>query len=177
MNNLTAESFSYIIRPLAPSDEPFLWEMLYQSLYVPPGKEPFPREVVKRPYIARYVGGWGRAHDPGFVAEDEVTGRPVGAVWMRLFAGAEKGFAHLDDETPETGIALLPGYRGRGVGTALLGRLIEAARPSYPALALSVSAHNPAKRLYERLGFEVVEVREDDHPVMRLALGGRGGAA
>ena len=177
MNNLTAESFSYSIRPLAPSDEPFLWEMLYQSLYVPPGKEPFPRAVVKRPDIARYVEGWGRAHDLGFVAEDEVTGRPVGAVWMRLFAGAEKGFAHLDEETPEMGIALLPGYRGRGIGTALLGRLIEAARTSYPALALSVSAHNPAKRLYERLGFEVVEVREDDHPVMRLELGGRGGAA
>ncbi len=92
---------------------------------------------------------------------------------MRLLVGAEKGFAHLDDETPEMGIALLPGYRNRGIGTALLEHLIEAARPSYPALALSVSAHNPAKRLYERLGFEVVEVREDDHPVMRLALGGR----
>jgi hypothetical protein len=75
MENLTAEPFSYNIRPLAPSDEPFLWEMLYQSLYVPPGEGPFPREVVRTPHIARYVEGWGRAHDLGFVAEDGATGR------------------------------------------------------------------------------------------------------
>src|SRR5215207_7635724 len=138
MNNLTAEAFSYSIRPASPSDEPFLREMLYQSLYVPPGEEPFPREVVSRPHIARYVEGWGREHDMGFVAEDEATRRPVGAAWMRLFVGEEMG------------IALLPEYRNRGIGTALLERMIEAARPSYPALALSVSAQNPAKRLYER---------------------------
>src|SRR5215207_1089688 len=138
MNNLTAEAFSYSIRPASPSDEPFLREMLYQSLYVPPGEEPFPREVVSRPHIARYVEGWGREHDMGFVAEDEATRRPVGAAWMRLFFGEEKGFAHIDDETPEMGIALLPEYRNRGIGTALLERMIEAARPSYPALALSV---------------------------------------
>ena len=61
------------------------------------------------------------------------------------------------DTTPELTIAVLPGYRGRGIGTALLERLIAAVEIEYEALSLSVWPANPAYRLYLRMGFEVVE--------------------
>ena len=70
------------IRPLTLADEPFLWGMLYQALYVPEGHSPFPREIVQKPEISRYIQGWGKADDVGFVALDD--GKPVGAVWLRL---------------------------------------------------------------------------------------------
>jgi len=146
----------YSIRRLTPSDQPFLWEMLYQSLHVREGGQPFPREVLGRPEISKYVEGWGRAGDLGFVAVDRGSGEPVGAVWLRLLAGAEKGYGYVDDETPELGMAVLPGYRGRGVGTGLLDRLLESAGAVYRKVCLSVSADNPARRLYERAGFERV---------------------
>lgn len=130
--------------------------MLYQSLYVREGGEPFPREALDRPEISRYVEGWGRAGDSGFVAVDGSSGEPVGAVWLRLMAGAGKGYGHVDDETPELGMAVLPGHRGRGIGSRLLDRLLESAGADHRQVCLSVSADNPALRLYERAGFERV---------------------
>jgi ribosomal protein S18 acetylase RimI-like enzyme len=147
-------SKDFSIRAACAADREFLREMLYQSLYVPAGGVPFPRDVVARPELAKYVEGWGRAGDLGFIAVGSGGGEPVGAAWLRLLAGDERGYGHLDDETPELALAVVPGHRGRGVGTALLGRLLEAARDLYESVSLSVSSDNPAVRLYERAGFE-----------------------
>lgn len=148
----------FSIRPASTLDQEFLWEMLYQSLHVPGGGTPFPRDVLRRPEIARYVEGWGREGDLGYVAAEPCGGEPVGACWLRLLAGDEKGYGYVGDETPELGIAVRPEYRGRGLGTALLGRLLEAAGSAYESVSLSVSADNPAVRLYERAGFRPVGV-------------------
>ena len=158
---------NYTIRPALSSDEPFLREMFYQALHVE-GQEPYPREVLDRPHIAKYIRDWGRAGDLGFVAVDS-NGQPIGAVWCRLLSEEEKGFAHIDDETPELGIAVAPEHRGKGIGTDLFKQLLEAAENLYPSIALSVSPKNRAIRLYERLGFEKVDVRET-FPVMRRKL-------
>jgi ribosomal protein S18 acetylase RimI-like enzyme len=147
---------SYSIRRLSHPDQQFLREMLYQSLYVPEGSRPFPRDVVNQPEIAKYVRAWGRAGDIGFVAIDVGSGEPVGAAWLRLLTGDERGYGYVDDETPELGMAVLPEYRGRGVGSELLKRLLKSAGAVYRSVCLSVSVDNPAVRLYGRAGFERV---------------------
>lgn len=159
----------YAIRPLLPSDQGFLREMLYQSLYVPEGAPPFDRRVLDDPKIARYVRDWGRAGDTGFIAMDQ--DRPVGAAWARLLTAEEPGFGYIDDQTPELGIAIEPGYRGRGIGAALLERLIGAVAERHAAICLSVSHDNPALRLYERLGFAVVGEDDGGSLIMRKTLG------
>ena len=50
-------------------------------------------------------------------------------------------------------IAIAPGYRGRGAGTALLGGLIAEASAAGKVVELHVESTNPAQRLYRRLGF------------------------
>ncbi|HEX9923644.1 MAG TPA: GNAT family N-acetyltransferase [Anaerolineae bacterium] len=145
---------SITIRPLTLADEPFLWDMLYQALYVPAGQPPFPRDIMHEPDISRYAQGWGRADDQGFVALDE--GKPVGAVWLRLLTRDQRGFGYVDETTPELSIALLPEYRGQGIGSKLIIHLLDQIQSRYDAVCLSVSPDNPAKRLYERLGFDVV---------------------
>ena len=130
--------------------------MLYQSLHLSEGRPPFPRDVINQPEIAKYVREWGRAGDIGFVAVDLSSGESIGAAWLRLFTGDERGYGYVDDETPELGIAVLPDYRGQGVGTDLLRRLLRSAGEVYRSVCLSVSVDNPAVRFYERAGFERV---------------------
>lgn len=50
-------------------------------------------------------------------------------------------------------ITLLPPYRGQGIGSALLGDLIAESVACAKPLSIHVEKYNPAKRLYERLGF------------------------
>lgn len=133
--------------------------MLYQALYVPKGQSVLPREVVRLPELARYVRGWKRSDDCGFLASDAATGQPVGAAWLRLLVGENKGYGYVDDDTPELSIAVLPEYRSQGVGTQLLIHLLASAC-GQSSISLSVSVDNPALRLYERFGFEVVSLSD-----------------
>jgi ribosomal protein S18 acetylase RimI-like enzyme len=162
-----ANGFS--IRRLTAQDELFLWEMLYQAIHVPAGQTPPPRGIVKESNLAHYVREWGQgAGDLGFAAVEEATGQPVGAAWLRLFSGEDPGYGYVDDATPELSIALLPDYRGKGLGSELLDALLAAAMEQFAAVSLSVSADNAAKGLYQRLGFTVVE--EDGSSLVMVKL-------
>lgn len=144
-------------RRLAPADEPFLWDMLYLAIHVPEGNPLPPRDIIHAPELARYVDGWGRPGDDGFVALD--GDKPVGAVWIRLLTGENKGYGYVDDDTPELSIAILPEYRGQGIGRELMNRMLAFTLPVYKGVCLSISRDNPAVRLYESCGF--ITVAED----------------
>lgn len=73
----------------------------------------------------------------------EVDGEPAG----RLYVHRGPAEIRIMD------IALAPPFRGRGIGTALLRDLMEEAGASGRALSIHVEVNNPARRLYERLGF------------------------
>ena len=156
-----------IVRVAGVTDELFLWEALYHALYVPAGAPAFDRAVVHLPEIARYVEGWGRDGDLGVIAIDRATGLPVGAAWLRLWPGDDKGYGYIDDETPELSISVVPDWRGRGVGTRLIEALLVRARGRYRAISLSVTVGNPAMRLYERMGF-VTAATSGESATMRL---------
>ena len=52
-------------------------------------------------------------------------------------------------------IELLPAYQGQGIGTYLIKTLLDEARQKGLVLTLQVLKVNPARRLYERLGFVI----------------------
>ena len=160
---------SYFIRSIETSDEPLLWEFLYQALYVPPKTPPLPREIVHQPELAKYVQAWGRRGDMGAIAVLRENQASAGAAWLRLFNFENPGYGYVDDNTPELAIAVLPQHRGQGIGTDLLIYLFEQAKSRYSTISLSVSADNPALRLYRRLGFEEVE-RYDNSLTMKKVL-------
>jgi GNAT superfamily N-acetyltransferase len=150
---------SYALRLARPSDEPFLWEMLFEASHAADDNggvsgPDAPREV---PELARYVAGWGqRPSDIGFVGLEAADLRPIGAAWLRLLTGADAGYGYVDDATPELAIAVVPSLRGTGLGGQLLQAVLGEAKVLFPAVCLSVRPDNPARRLYERLGFRLV---------------------
>lgn len=144
-----------LIRPLTPDDETFLWDALYHAIHVPPGEAAPAPEIVDLPELACYVAGWmQRPDDLGVLAEENEA--PIGAAWLRRWSGKQRGYGFVDEATPELSMSLLPKHRGRGVGTALLRRLLSLSAERFVAVSLSVSASNPARRLYEREGFAAV---------------------
>jgi ribosomal protein S18 acetylase RimI-like enzyme len=146
----------YLIQPLTITDEPFLWEMLFEAAHLRDEGETNIDAAKNHPLLRRYVEGWGREGDLGFVAIASATNPTVGAAWLRLWTGPEKGFGWVADEVPELAIAVLPEHQNRGIGNQLMAHLLKAAKPVYPAISLSVRDNNPALQLYQRWGFRAI---------------------
>lgn len=102
----------------------------------------------------------------------EIVGKPgflPEATWLAWYDGTGGGFSEycgtvqgLRDRSgmgAVQNVGILPGHRGRGVGTALLRKALHGFRQAgVHRVSLEVTAENVgAIRLYERLGFSVVK--------------------
>lgn len=161
---------SVSIRRGSADDLPVYRRVLYDALDWDPDETiPPPQVVLDHPEVLRYHEGWGRRGDLGVVAES--AGEVVGAAYCRLFTDDDHGHGFVDPATPELAIAVWDGHRGQGIGAGLVGALEEAlVEAGFDSLSLSTALRNPALRLYERLGFEVVR-RDDDAVIMLKLLG------
>jgi GNAT superfamily N-acetyltransferase len=143
----------FTIRCVTKEDEAFLWEMLYYAAHMDEGDES-PESAKTNPDLSPYVANWGADGDVGVVAVE--GGHPLGAAWARRMPRGSPLYRFVDPTFPELAVAVRPDAIGRGVGTRMLSRLLSAARATHPGMVLSVRADNPARRLYERLGFVTV---------------------
>ncbi len=151
-----------IIRSADTKDYPFLRQMLYEAIHIPEGEAKPPLSILDAPEINKYVSGWKKTDDVGFIAE--IEGKALGAAWTRLFENAEAGgYGFVDNETPELALAIYEKYRGMGIGTTLMqALLIELRFLGYKNISLSVDRANRAVALYKRLGFKVIKEQETD---------------
>ena len=95
----------------------------------------------------------------------ELNGTPIGA----LRTSQRHDHLFIDD------IEIDPDHQGRGIGTRLLQRVLADAESSGTSVRLQVLRNNPAKRLYERLGFRV-DGSNDTHYLMQRPPSRRGGS-
>lgn len=77
----------------------------------------------------------------------ELDDTPIGRLY--IYRGQE--------EIEIIDIALLPEFRGKGLGRRLLEETIEEAKRERKTVVLYVEHFNPARQLYDRLGFRHVE--------------------
>ena len=150
------------LRPATNDDLELLKRALFEAVSWNPDRVLPPYElVIVHPELARYHEGWGRKGDLGVIAERD--GEAVGASLCRLFTADDHGHGYVDEETPELAVAVWAGHRGEGIGTRLMTALEEAVRDAgVSQISLSVDADNPARKLYERLGYETLTVEDGD---------------
>ncbi|WP_404392370.1 GNAT family N-acetyltransferase [Pseudoalteromonas phenolica] len=74
----------------------------------------------------------------------EVAGQPIGRLYLD----------HWRTETRIVDIALLPEFRANGIGGFLLKKVITEAHKNNKPVSIHVEKFNPARKLYEKLGFK-----------------------
>ncbi len=143
-------------RPAEAEDFAFLATMLGEAAVWRPDKaSPTGDQVLADPGYAMYLAGWPRPGDYGLIAEED---EPLGAAWYRTYTETSHGYGFIAEDVPELSIAVLASRRHEGIGRRLLVELIDASiAQRYAALSLSVADGNPARRLYESVGFVYVE--------------------
>lgn len=154
---ITARPINPKVRLMQTPDYLCLPEFLYQAIFIPEGIELPPRSIINDPRIFVYIKDFGiQSGDLGVVAEQ--NGQVIGAAWTRIIPA----FGHIDVDTPELAISVLPEFRGYGIGTRLLIKLFVVLRANgYVRTSLSVQKNNPAVRLYERLGYRITQEKRD----------------
>jgi len=79
------------------------------------------------------------------------------------FSNKAKSYAYIDERTPELAISLYKEYRGQGIGTALMKKMLELLREKgYKQVSLSVQKDNYAFKMYKNLGFEIIKDLEKE---------------
>lgn len=134
------------LRPVEAGDEPFLLRVYASTRADELAPLPWTHEQ-KAAFVAHQFAAQTAhytQHYKGMTSDVIVVdGEPGGRLLVARWA----------EEIRIVDIALLPEFRGGGTGTSLLRGLIDEAATAGKRLSIHVEIHNPAMRLYERLGF------------------------
>lgn len=149
----------YIIREINQTEYSLLDDFLYEAIFIPDGSQPPERSIINLPELQVYVADFGKEKDDiCFLAE--VEGKVVGAVWVRVM----NDYGHIEDGVPSFAISLYKEYRGYGIGTALMRRMLcELKQRGYEKASLSVQKANYAVQMYLKVGFEVLNEHEEEY--------------
>lgn len=146
---------SFRVRPATQADGTFLADMIVEAANWRQGGARPRHDIIAHPDHSRYVSGWMRPGDAGFVAIDG-NGEAVGAAWYRMLPRTDPGFGYVGTGVPELIIGVRPIWRAHGVGRALLQHLCAHARmQGFARISLSVERGNFASSLYRSEGFAV----------------------
>ena len=147
-----------ILRKIEKNEIDLLQDFLYEAIFIPEGVDPPPRDIIDKPELRLYYEGFGNAKaDNAIVAEDD--DKVVGAVWTRIM----NDYGHVDDDTPSFAISLYKEHRGQGTGTELMKEMLELLKTQgYEKASLAVQKANYAVRMYEKVGFEVVDENDEE---------------
>src|SRR5947209_11216883 len=124
-----------VIRPALQDDLEVLWDFLAMAAY-----EPDAEAAKAVPRVAKYLVGWQRPGDFGFIAEQ--NGETIGAAWARRFSAEELKFPYGDEEAPKVWIGVKQNAGGPGVGEKPMRALIAGPAAGGPGLCPTVRPDN-----------------------------------
>lgn len=127
-----------ILQAASPADVPFLLKLRKLTMTAHLQRVALPTDVE-----AHYQRIWSNFADARIICEGTES---VGL--LKLSRVIDGWYVHQ--------IQVLPAHQGKGIGKAVLGAVLDEAAREGVSVSLSVLHGNPARRLYERLGFGLV---------------------
>ncbi len=117
------------------------------------------KSIINEPELQVYVYDFGKKKDD-YCLVAEFNGKVVGAVWVRIM----NDYGHIDDTTPSLAISLYKEYRGCGIGTDMMRKMLLLLKSNeYDKVSLSVQKENYALQIYLNVGFEIIDENEDEY--------------
>ena len=148
----------YVIRALRDGEAGLLRDFLYGAIFIPEGIEAPPRDIVEKPELRVYTDDFGNRKGDNCLVAD-FGGKVVGAVWTRIM----DDYGHVDDETPSFAISLHKEYRGQGIGSQLMVKMLELLKwQGYRKASLAVQKANYAVKMYRNVGFKTVDENAEE---------------
>ena len=141
---------SVTLRPARPDDEPFLLRLYATTrqaeLSMVPWNDEQKDAFVHMQFVAQR--DHYREHYPD-ASFDVILldGEPIGRLYV----------LRQPEEMRIMDLSLLPEYRGQGLGTPLIESVKEEASGTNRRLRIYLETFNPSVRLFERLGFRIIE--------------------
>ena len=133
------------IRELRADETELLKDFLYEAIFIPEGVKPPDRSIIYQPELSLYYEGFGSGPaDNCLVAETD--GKVIGAIWTRIM----NDYGHVADDTPSFAISL---YRD--------------AEQGWKQASLAVQKVNYAVRMYEAVGFRIVDENAEEYIMVR----------
>lgn len=133
---------------LRSSEQKILTDMLHYAMRL----DDVNKSLSDLPNLAIYSEFYGyTSKDLGLYAL--VDNQLAGAVWIRRLNANHGSNGYIDDNTPILNIAVLPEFRGKGIGSLMIEQLFIEAGALYDQISLSVVHNSPAVHFYERHGF------------------------
>ena len=152
MKNLT-------IRELKNNEYKILEDLLYEAIFIPEGEKKPSREIIKNQELQVYIKDFGKYKDDNCLIA-ETDNKIIGACWTRIM----NDYGHIDNSTPSFAIALYEEYRGHGIGTQLMRKMIELLKnKGYRQASLAVQKENYAVKMYKKVGFEVIKETSEEY--------------
>lgn len=159
------------LRPETEGDDPFLVALYATTRQNELDQVPDWAEEQKQAFVAMQFNAQRQhyRHALADVAFDVITrhDEPIG----RLYTREGETMLHIVD------ILLDPAERGAGLGAAMLRGLADNALAAGKVLSIFVESYNPARRLYDRLGFVQVGEPRGFYIEMEIPLPSRQAAA
>lgn len=140
------------LRPARPDDLEFLFRLYASTRTEELAPVPWSQEQ-KTTFLRQQFEAQDRHYRQHYAGAEflviELDGQPTGRLYRQRMPGEHR----LMD------IALLPQWRGQGLGSRLMREVLELAWQEGLPVRIHVEKFNPALRLYQRLGFRVLEDR------------------
>ena len=153
------------LRPITDADLPFLLQLYATTRVDELAQVPWTDEQKAAFIVQQFQAqhAWWQEHYTGARFDLVlVDGAPAGRLYVDVW----------EREIRVVDIALAPAHRGGGIGSMLLRRVFAEGDAAGKPVSIHVEVFNPARRLYDRLGFRETGTHGDVYILMERPVGG-----